>query len=196
MIYAFGEPEPGVILGGVNSLQGGVDALAVDSHTGDVYVVYGNFDQSVGRDRISIVRLTGNGKNGMIVGKSFFVSGTQHQSALPAVAVAEDGAVGVLYDTADGLDPESSRPFFSVHLAITHNHGRTFQDTVMQTFLFPENAPNGGFGGPRPLGDYQQLKALGETFYGVYSGDGLPFGRPFPKIDPIFFKTSIKKRGD
>jgi hypothetical protein len=198
MIYAFGEPEPGVILGGVNSLQGGVDALAVDSHTGDVYVVYGNFDQSSGRDRISIVRLTRNGKNGMTIGKSYFVSGTQHQSALPAVAVAEgdDGAVGVLYDTADGLDPKSSRPFFSAHLAISRNHGHTFQDTVMQTFLFPENAPNGGLGGPRPLGDYQQLKALGETFYGVYSGDGLPFGRPFPKIDPIFFKTSMKKKGD
>jgi hypothetical protein len=66
----------------------------------------------------------------------------------------------------------------------------------MQTFLFPENAPNGALGGPRPLGDYQQLKALGETFYGVYSGDGLPFGRPFQKIDPIFFKTSIKNKGD
>jgi hypothetical protein len=175
-----------------------VDALAVDSHTGDVYVAYCNFDQSAGRDRISLVRLTGNGQNGMTVGKSYFVSGTQHQSALPAVAIAEgdDGAVGVLYDTADGLDPETSRPFFSVHLAISRDLGQTFQDTVMQTFLFPENAPHGGFGGPRPLGDYQQLKALGETFYGVYSGDGLPFGRPFPKIDPIFFKTSIKKKGD
>jgi hypothetical protein len=199
MLYAFGEPEPGVLVGGVNALQGGVDALAVDPNTGDVYVVYGNFDQSAGRDRISIVRITGNGQNGVTVGKSYFVSGTQHQSALPAVAVAEgdDGAVGVLYDTADGLDPETgSRPFFSVHLAISRNHGQTFQDTVMQTFLFPKNAPNSSLGGPRPLGDYQQLKALGETFYGVYSGDGQPFGRPFQKIDPIFFKTSIRKKGD
>ena len=135
----------------------------------------------------------------MTVGPSYFVSGTQHQSALPAVAVADDdaGTVAVLYDTADGLDPQTgSRPFFSVHLALSHDRGKTFKDTVMQTFLFPENAPPGGSGGPRPLGDYQQLKALGRTFYGVFAGDGKPFGRPFQKIDPIFFKTSVKESED
>jgi hypothetical protein len=188
--YSFGELEPGTIAGGVNPLKGGVDAIAVDSASGDVYVAYGNFDESAGRDRISIVRLTPDGKGGLKAGASHFVSGPEHQSALPAVAVNSKGAVAVLYDTADALDPNLT-PIFSVHLALSRDHGETFEDKVLETFLFPGR----GFGssGPRPLGDYQQLKALGPTFYGVFTGDGSPFGRPFPHIDPIFFATSTKE---
>jgi hypothetical protein len=191
--YLFGEPEPGALTGGVNALKGGVDALAVDSATGDVYVAYGNFDEAAGRDRISIVRLTDGGNGRVKPGPSHFVSGPEHQSALPSIAVAEDenGTVGVLYDTADGLDEETLRPFFSVHFAISEDHGVSFHTVVLQKFLFPENAPSGVLG-PRPLGDYQQLKSLGKTFYGVFSGDGQPFGRPFHKIDPIFVKTSVR----
>jgi hypothetical protein len=191
--YAFGEIEPGTLVGGVNPLRGGVDAIAVDSTSGDVYVVYGKFDETVGRDRIAIVRLSDNGEGEMVPGPSYFVSGTKHQSALPAVAVARDqqGTVAVLYDTADRLDPETGRPYFSVHLAISPDRGVSFQRVVLQTFLFPENAPPTMGFGPRPLGDYQQLKSLGKNFYGVFAGDGGPFGRPFHKIDPIFVKTSV-----
>lgn len=191
--YRFGEIEPGTILGGVNSLRGGIDALAVDSKTGDVYVVYGEFDAAAGRDRISIARLTDRGNGWLELGPSHFVSSREHQSALPAVAVAEDenSTVGVLYDTADRLDDETSLPYFSVHFAVSVDHGAHFRRVVLQTFLFPQGAPTGS-SGPRPLGDYQQLKSVGNTFYGVYSGDGHRFGRPFHKIDPIFFKTEAR----
>ena len=189
--YLFGEPVPGEILGGVNPLRGGVDALAVDSHTGNVYVVYGAFDETAGRDRIAIVRLTHCANDGVEPGPSHFVSGPEHQSALPAVAVTENGAVGVLYDTADGLDPDSSRPYFSVHLAVSEDYGANFHTVLLQKFLLPENSP-GGISGPRPLGDYQQLKSVNETLYGVFAGDGQPFGRPFHKIDPIFVKVSVR----
>jgi hypothetical protein len=191
--YSFGEVEPGTILGGVNPLRGGIDALAVDSKTGDVYVVYGEFDAGSGRDRISIARLTEKGNGCMELHPSHFVSGPEHQSALPAVAIAQDesGTVGVLYDTADRLDDVTSLPYFSVHFAVSADRGAHFRRVVLQTFEFPEDAPRGN-SGPRPLGDYQQLKSLGKTFYGVYSGDGHRFGRPFHKIDPIFFKTEAK----
>ena len=188
-IYLFGEPVPGEIVGGVNALKGGVDALAVDSDSGDVYVVFGDFDESVGRDRIAIVRLTADGKGGLKAGPTRFVSGPEHQSALPAVAVNSKGAVAVLYDTADDVNSELI-PIFSIHLSLSRDHGQTFEDKVLETFLFP--GQSSGSTGPRPLGDYQQLKALGPTFYGVFTGDGKPFGRPFPHIDPIFFKTSTK----
>jgi hypothetical protein len=189
--YNFGAPDPRQIDGGVNSLRGGIDAVAVDPRRGDVYVVYGRFDEAAGRDRIAIVRFTARGGGSEEPGPAHFVSGPEYQSALPAVAVTDDGTVGVLYDTADGLDPETSRPFFSVHLAVSEDHGANFRTTLLQKFLFPANAPPPGFG-PRPLGDYQQLKSQGQIFYGVFAGDGQAFGRPFHKIDPIFVSASAR----
>ncbi len=189
---AFGQIEPRTIAGGVNALKGGIDALAVDPSTGDVYVVFGDYDAGANRDRIAIVRLTHQPDGSLQAGPTHFVSGPEHMAALPAVAVARNaaGSVAVLYDTADALD-EHLKPYLSVHLAVSHDHGTTFQAVVLQTFLFPDNAP-GCCDGPRPLGDYQQLKSVGATFYGVYAGDGQPFGRPFHKIDPIFVKTTVR----
>ena len=188
--YGFGEPFPGAILGGVNRLRGGIDTLAVDPKTGDVYVVYGVFDEPADRDRLAIVRLVDRGDGWMEPRHPHFVSGTEYQSALPAVAVNDQGTVAVLYDTADGLDEDTSRPYFSVHLAASQDHGQSFRQVLLQKFLLPENSPGSGNAGPRPLGDYQQLKSFHDAFYGVFAGDGQPFGRPFHKIDPIFVKTS------
>jgi hypothetical protein len=39
------------------------------------------------------------------------------------------------------------------------------------------------------LGDYMQLKAVGDCFYGAFTGNGAPFGRPFANHDPIFYKA-------
>ena len=36
-----------------------------------------------------------------------------------------------------------------------------------------------------------QMKAVANTFYGVFPGNGVPFGRPFSNIDPIFFKATV-----
>jgi hypothetical protein len=185
----FGEPEPNALVGGANALRGGIDAIAVDSNSGAVYVAYGEYDETVNRDRISIVRIRDNPHGRAEIGPSHFVSGTQHQSALPATAIAGDGSVGVLYDTADGVNDETARPYFSIHFALSRDEGKTFHDVVAQKFLLPADAPFGPTE-PRPLGDYQQLKSVGNTFYGVFSGDGGLFGRPFHKIDPIFLKTS------
>ncbi len=43
----------------------------------------------------------------------------------------------------------------------------------------------------RVLGDYMQMKAVGNTFYGAFTGNGFPFGRPFANHDPIFFRASV-----
>lgn len=185
--YRFGEIAPNTIDGGVNPLRGGIDALGVDPKTGDVYVAFGEFDQAVNRDRIGIVQVSNESNGEMVLGTPHFVSGPEHQSALPAVAVTDNGVVGVLYDTADHLNAEGNLPYFSVHLAISQDHGISFQDVVLQTYLFPGKPVFNT--GPRPLGDFQQMKSMGRNFYGVFSGDGGPFGRPFHKIDPIFFES-------
>jgi hypothetical protein len=36
-----------------------------------------------------------------------------------------------------------------------------------------------------------QTKALDNTFYGSFTGNGLAFGRLFANHDPIFFRMSV-----
>jgi hypothetical protein len=38
-----------------------------------------------------------------------------------------------------------------------------------------------------------QMKVVENTFYGAFTGNGVPFGRPFANHDPIFFKVSIQE---
>jgi len=37
------------------------------------------------------------------------------------------------------------------------------------------------------LGDYMQVKAVGNQFYGGFTGNGVPFGRSIANNDPIFY---------
>jgi len=191
-IIAMGQStQPRPKFGTVNALLGGVDHVTVDANSGDVYVVYGDRDANTGNNRLSIVRLTDDGHGGLTVGSSFFVTG-QVQAALPSVAVAGDsrGSVGVLYDTYDGMDP-SGFPTFSAHLAVSSDHGMTFQDVTLETFLSPSTDNNNQR--QRVLGDYHQLKSVGTGFYGVFTGNGVPFGRTVSNTDPIFFKTFLSR---
>ena len=163
MIVATGNSDqPNPKFGTVNALLGGVDHVAVDPSTGDVYVVYGNRDTITGNNRLSIVRLTDNGAGGLTIGASHFVTG-QIQAALPSVAVADDvfGTVAVFYDSFDGIDT-SGFPRFTAHLATSVDKGVTFTDQALLTFLSP--ATDNGNTRQRVLGDYQQLKAAGKTF--------------------------------
>jgi hypothetical protein len=171
--------------GTVNALLGGVDHAAVDPNNGDVYYVYGDRDGTTGNNRLSIRRLTDNGAGGLTVGAKNFVTG-QVQAALPSVAVAANGVVGVLYTQYDGVS--GGFPSFSAHLATSSDQGVTFTDTTLESFLSP-STDNGGCR-QRVLGDYQQMKAVGNIFYGVFTGNGVPFGRTTSNLDAIFFKMS------
>ena len=176
-------------------MRGGVHALAVDPRDAAVYVVFGDYDAENNRDRLGLVRVTITGDQA-IISDPVFLSPPHLEAALPAVAVSEDGSVGILYDTADGLEDDTHIPLFSAHFAVSRNQGKTFQDIVILKFRSPIPAP--GFDRElRILGDYQQLKAVGDTFYGVFSANGhdLPrgFNRKTNAIDPIFFKTAVRR---
>lgn len=180
--------QPRPKFGTVNALLGGVDHVAVDHVTGDVYVVHGNRDALTGNNRLSIVRLVNDGEGGLTIASRAFVTG-QVQAALPSVAVNDRGIVAVLYDTFNGFS-NTGFPMFSAHLAISRDQGSSFSDQVLETFLSP--VTDNGNGRQRVLGDYQQLKGVGNVFYGVFTGNGVPFGRPFANMDAIFFKTSVQ----
>jgi hypothetical protein len=177
------DQAPGFKFGTVNALLGGVDHVAVDPTTGDVYAVYGK-DVS-GGNQLEIRRLTANGSGGLTVGAATNVS-TLTNTALPSMAVTSDGTIGVLYDSFDGM--VGGLPTFSAHLARSTNHGASFADATLESFSSP--VTDDGDGRQRILGDYQQLKAVGTTFYGVFSGNRQPFGGSTSVIDPIFFSAS------
>lgn len=172
----------GYKFGGVNSLQGGIDHAAVDPTNGDVYVAYGA-DVS-GNNQIRIRRLTDNGLGSMNVGAAVNVSASTN-AALPSVAVLGDGTVGVLYLTNDGTNA-SGFPEFSAHLARSSDHGATFTDTVLQSYT--TKVGTAGNPNERLFGDYEQLKAVGNTFYGAFVGNlsGLDKTTAQP-TDTIFF---------
>jgi Abnormal spindle-like microcephaly-assoc'd, ASPM-SPD-2-Hydin len=182
--------------GTVNALLGGVDHAAVDPITGSVYVVYGALDGG-GNNRLAIARLQYNGTGTLsVVSTANVTTQAQVQAALPSVAVTDNGVVGVLYTTFDGFsslqdpnNPGNFFPIFSAHFAASTDLGLTFNDTTMETFLSPATSTNPG-DSQRVLGDFQQVKAVGDLFYGVFSGNGAPFGTTSSQIDPIFFKVS------
>ncbi|MFB7613991.1 Ig-like domain repeat protein [Kitasatospora sp. NPDC056181] len=155
----------GFKFGGVNALIGGVHHAAVDPGNGDVFVAYG-VDVS-GTNQIRMRRLTDNGAGSLNVGAEVNVS-TSTNAALPSVAVLGDGTVGVLYLTSDGNNT-SGFPTFSAHLSRSTDHGATFTDTVLQTYT----TQVGTAGAPRErlFGDFQQLKAVGNTFFGAFIGN-------------------------
>jgi hypothetical protein len=179
--------QPTPKFGTVNALLGGVDHAAVDPNNGDVYYVYGNRDAGTGNDRLAARRIQDDGAGGVTVGPENFVTG-QVEAAIPSVAVASDGTVGIFYYTFDGTSPPPDNlPIFSAHLAQSTDQGVTFSDQVLLTFL--SSATDNGNSRQRVLGDYMQMKAVGSCFYGAFTGNGVPFGRPFANHDPIFFRV-------
>jgi hypothetical protein len=177
--------QPTPKFGTVNALLGGVDSGAVDPSNGDVYYVYGTKDVNTGVNRLAIKRLTPDGSGGLSIPAAGTLFTGQSPAALPSVAVANNGTVAVLYDTFDRFNANGF-PVFSAHLARSHDHGASFSDATLLTFAAP--AKDNGDPRQRVLGDYQQLRVAGNTFFGVFSGNGAGFGRPFSNMDPIFFR--------
>jgi hypothetical protein len=176
--------QPTPKFGTVNALLGGVTHGAVDPNTGDIYYVYGNRD-GAGNNRLAIRRIFGDGMGGLTVGAENFVTG-QVQAAVPSVAVKDDGTVGVFYYTFDGFSSDDF-PIFTAHLALSDDQGGAFTDISLLTFL--SAATDNGNAKQRVLGDYVQLKAVGNCLYGVFTGNGVPFGRTMAQHDPIFYKV-------
>src|SRR5579884_247794 len=178
--------QPTPKFGTVNALLGGIDHGAVDPSTGDLYYVYGNEDAS-GNNRLAIRRISDNGSGGVTVGsENFVVSGTV-DAAIPSVAVTRHGAIGVFYYTYNGM--VSGFPQFTAWLAVSKDNGVTFSAQPLETFLSP--ATDNSNNRQRVLGDYMQMKAVDNCFYGSFTGNGAVFGRSVSNNDPIFFKACV-----
>ena len=173
MVFPFGiaianadstQPQPK--FGTVNALLGNVDHAAVDPKTGDLYYVYGNRDAATGNNRLAIRRITTQDSGNVIIGPEHFVTG-QVQAAIPQVAVTKNGTIGVFYYTFDGFSSDNF-PIFTAYLALSKNRGATFINNKLVTFL--SSAQDNGDPRQRVLGDYMQMKALGELLLRVLHG--------------------------
>ena len=188
--------QPTPKFGTVNALLGGIDHAAVNPTTGEVFVVFGG-SNGAGGDAVFIKQITFNGASPTVA----ILTGTVHQvslpgaqAALPSVAVAPNGTVGVLYTSFDGFSVDGF-PIFTAHFASSTDAGATFNDQTILTFLSP--AKDDSNSRQRVLGDYQQMKAVndpppstaGATFYGVFTGNGAALGNPVANNDAIFFKV-------
>jgi hypothetical protein len=178
--------------GTVNALLGGVDHAAVDPHTGDVYCVVGERDAG-GNNRLAVMRQQPDPAGGLDLGPEVLLTPQAAvQAALPSVAVTRNGTVGVLFDTFDGFTGDGF-PVFTAHLSVSEDQGATFDDFSLLTFSSVEK--DNGNARQRVLGDFQQLKAMGNTFFGVFTANGVPFGRPFANTDAIFFSAQVAAPG-
>jgi hypothetical protein len=171
----------------VNALLGGVDHAAVDPKTGEVVYVYGNRDPVTGNNRLAMRRLTPNGAGGLTIGPEIFITG-QVQAAIPSVAIAANGIIGVFYYTCDGTSP-SGFPIITAHFSSSTDGGTTFFNNTLESFLSP--ATDNRDPKQRVLGDYMQVKAVSNTFFGGFAGNRVGFypASPFSIDDPIFFRV-------
>src|SRR5262249_15832033 len=136
-------------------------------------------------NRLAIRRVFDNGSGGVTVGsENFVVSGTV-TAALPQVAVNNQGMVGVFYYTFNGM--VGGFPQFSTLLATSSDPGPPFQPPPFATF--PSRGVDNADPRQRVFGDYMQMKAVANCFYGSFTGNGAAFGRATSNNDPIFFKA-------
>ena len=163
-------------------------SIAVDPNDPDrVVVAY-----AVIRAGATLVSLNLSSNAGVTWNEIFTTSG---DSALPAVAIADNGVIGLLYTFYDGTNLET-------HFVQSPDEFGTQTDVTLSKFsdqsLSPDFDPY--------IGDYEDVVAVGDFFYGTFSAsnDTAAFPQqpiflrdktllgskkvPF-SIDPFFFKT-------
>jgi hypothetical protein len=175
--------QPTPKFGTVNALLGGIDHAAVDPSTGDLYYVYGYLDAG-NNNNLQIVRVFDNGMGGVTVGSPNNVT-SGNTCAIPSVAVTSHSTVGVFFYCYNGI--VSGFPQFTAWLGVSTNQGQSFAYQDLVTFLSP--ATDNGNARQRVLGDYEQMKAIDNCFYGGIVANRAAFFGTTAIDDPVFFKA-------
>jgi uncharacterized repeat protein (TIGR01451 family) len=139
-------------------------------NAGQVYVAY---DEVVAGSPVLRVQSSSDG------GKTFqLVYSVSQPAAMPALAVAEDGTVGILFLELAGLN-------FEVHLLKAAKGDFTKTNELVLT-RFPDTDY-------LFLGTYFQLKAEGDNFFGVFSAPNDPQPGHFPA--GVFYQRNVEVNG-
>lgn len=155
--------------------------IAVNPTSGTIWVVFCNRDAST----FGQVYAASSTDGGNTWSAPVRVTDGTHQSAYPEVAVAANGAVGVMYVD---FDDSPAQTVYTHRFALSHDNGATWTRTALQS-LNTQALANGtdGF----LWGDYEGLTAARTAFYGVFTGQSI--GRATVQFDPIFFTVQASE---
>jgi hypothetical protein len=171
----FGDPTKGP----TNRARSSDAWIAVDPRDGDVYAAYVKKDDS-GFGQLYVARSTDRGATWTSTRATDGLS----NAAFPVIAVTDNGSVGLLY-----VDYEISgnKIFFRHRFARSADNGASWTQKTLQSMdpsvlIHPKDEIDTFI-----WGDYEGLTAIGNTFYGVFTGQSLPGKRTKTQLDPIFF---------
>jgi hypothetical protein len=119
------------------------------------------------------------------VGTQNTITGGVVPCAIPSVAITSHGTIGVFFYCDNGI--VSGFPQFTAWLGVSTNQGVNWAFTALVTFLSP--AVDNSDARQRVLGDYQQLKAIDNCFYGGFVANRAAFFGSMAVDDPIFVKA-------
>jgi hypothetical protein len=153
-----------------NNRYAGDIALAADPVQADhVAVAYVN-KIGAGQTRLE-VQTSGDGG----VSWSGTVFQTTTLSGLPALAITDDSTIGLMYtDFVGGM--------LRTHFVMTQDDFTTFSDDVIFQFVNGDPAGSGVY-----VGDFMDVVAVGNTFYGVFSASNNlnTASAPLGGLDPL-----------
>ena len=155
------------------------DWIATSSQPGEVYIAYVNRDNS-GFAQIYIARSVNLGNSWTSIRAT---DGT-HNSAYPEIAITDAGVVGLMYID---YDDAGARTVFRHMFALSLDRGSTWNKSIILQDIDPSGISNASDG--ILWGDYEGLTSLGNTFYGIFTGQSI--NRAQVQLDPIFFKLQM-----
>lgn len=129
------------------------------------------FTEVLSSQPVTKLYLSGNG------GSSWQQVFSVNNASLPAVAVAGNGTVGLLYESLVAGNLET-------HFVQSSNDFATSTDTLLS--LFANNSPAAAY--DPYIGDYFDLEAVGNTFYGTFCASNSPTASHWPSGVPTYLR--------
>ena len=145
--------------------------MAVDPNNVDRVLVA--FTEVVSSQPVTKLYLSSNG------GSSWQSVFSANSASLPAIAVANNGAIGLLYESLVGTNLQT-------HFAQSGDGFATFTDSTLN--IFPNNNPAAQY--DPYLGDFFDLTAVGNTFYGTFCVSNDPTAANWPSSLPTYLRNA------